>query len=81
MADVFLLGAGCSKAISPAMPVVAELIEPLADHLDDQVAARYGTTLRNIRDLEAVLTGWAEPQPPFVLVADLLSGFPLINGL
>lgn len=45
------------------MPVVADLIEPLAEHLDRVMPAKYGQTLRDLRDVEAVLSSWYESQP------------------
>jgi hypothetical protein len=63
MVPLFVLGAGFSKAISDQMPVVSELLEPLAQHLDQAPVIGHGDALREIQDLEAVLSSWYEPQP------------------
>jgi hypothetical protein len=63
MAPLFVLGAGFSKAISDQMPVVSELLDPLAQHLDEAPIIGHGHALREIRDLEAVLSSWYESQP------------------
>jgi hypothetical protein len=62
--DVFILGAGFSRAISDAMPLVTDLVEPLASHLEgDDATRRYANLLRSGGDLEVLLTYFAEEQP------------------
>jgi hypothetical protein len=59
--DVFLLGSGFSKAAA-GLPVVSELIEPLATMLDASLFP-HGALLRDLGDLEAYFGYVCDEQP------------------
>jgi hypothetical protein len=62
--DVYVLGAGFSRAISDEMPLTRDLIEPLAAHMErDPSYVAYANDLRVVWDLEASLSYLAEDQP------------------
>jgi|ERR1022692_3368433 hypothetical protein len=57
MPDVFLLGAGFSKAVSREMPLTNDLAE------NDAIKSFIGRTLVRSKDVESILTLLSESQP------------------
>ena len=60
MSDVFVLGAGFSKAICDSMPILSEMREELLDHRNLHIPSPSGVTGDNF---EHLMTYLSQPQP------------------
>lgn len=61
-AEAFILGAGFSRAISPSMPLVNDLVEPLHEFLGRSRSVGAATVPR-LKNVELFLSSLAVPQP------------------